>query len=185
MKAIKNRIVFASLLTFLIFSQVVFGQDSWKIAGDKITTNWSASVDPKKPLPDYPRPQMMRSNWINLNGLWDYAIRPSAENTKPSVYDGKILVPFAVESALSGIGKTVGKDNCLWYRTSFTAPKNLKSKRLLLHFGAVDWDCTVYINDKEVGKHRGGYDPFYFDITELLKKGKQELVVKVWDPTDD
>lgn len=185
MNAVKTRIVFTILFCCLLFTQVVIGQDSWKIAGDKITTYWSAFVDPKKPLPEYPRPQMQRSGWTNLNGLWDYAIRPNTENVKPSSYDGKILVPFAVESALSGVGKTVGKDNYLWYKTSFTGPKDLQSKRLLLHFGAIDWDCTVYINDKEVGRHRGGYDPFYFDITDLIKKGKQELVVKVWDPTDD
>ena len=185
MNAVKSRIVCTVLFVFLFFSQAVKGQDSWKIAGDKITTSWSAAVDPKKPLPEYPRPQMQRTNWTNLNGLWDYAIRPNTENIKPSGFEGKILVPFAVESALSGVGKTVGKDNYLWYRTSFTAPKDLKSKRLLLHFGAVDWDCTIYINDKEAGKHRGGYDPFYFDITDLIKKGKQELIVKVWDPTDE
>jgi beta-galactosidase/beta-glucuronidase len=185
MNAGNNRIIFTFLFVFLIFTEVLIGQESWKIVGDKITTSWSAAVDPKKPLPEYPRPQMQRTNWTNLNGLWDYAIRPNTENIKPSGFEGKILVPFAVESALSGVGKTVGKDNYLWYRTSFNAPKDLKSKRLLLHFGAVDWDCTVYINDKEAGKHRGGYDPFYFDITDLIKKGKQELVVKVWDPTDD
>jgi len=185
MNAVKNRIVFTVLFGLLFFTQVVIGQDSWKIAGDKITTSWSAFVDPKKPLPEYPRPQMQRANWINLNGLWDYAIRPNTGNVKPSAFDGKILVPFAAESALSGVGKTVGKDNYLWYRTSFAAPRDLKSKRLLLQFGAVDWDCTVYINEKEAGKHRGGYDPFYFDITDFIRKGKQELVVKVWDPTDD
>lgn len=185
MDAVKNRTVFALLIGFFFFAEVVVGQDSWKIAGDKITTQWSAIVDPKKPLPDYPRPQMQRPNWSNLNGLWDYAIRPNTENVKPRAFDGKILVPFAVEAALSGVGKTVGKDSSLWYRTSFTAPKDLKSKRLLLHFGAVDWDCTVYINNKEAGRHRGGYDPFSFDITDFIKKGKQEIVVKVWDPTDD
>ena len=185
MNAGNNRIIFTFLFVFLIFTEVLIGQESWKIAGDKITTSWSAAVDPKKPLSEYPRPQMQRTNWTNLNGLWDYAIRPNTENIKPSGFEGKILVPFAVESALSGVGKTVGKDNYLWYRTSFTAPKDLKSKRLLLHFGAVDWDCTIYINDKEAGKHRGGYDPFYFDITDLIKKGKQELIVKVWDPTDE
>ena len=178
----RNRIILLFISACFILPS--FAQTSWEIAGDKITTEWAAKVDPKKPLPEYPRPQMQRSNWVNLNGLWDYAIKPAAENA-PSAYDGKILVPFAVESALSGAGKQVGKDNHLWYKTNFTAPKNLNGKRLLLHFGAVDWRCTIFINDKKVGEHSGGYDPFYFDITDYLKKGQQKLVVQVWDPADD
>ncbi len=184
MFAIQKRtaVILFSVAAFIF--QNTNAQPHWKIAGEKITTSWAASVDYKKPLPDYPRPQMQRTEWINLNGLWDYAIKPISE-TQPSVYDGKILVPYAVESALSGVGKEVKKDNYLWYKTKFTAPKNLKAKKLLLHFGAVDWECLVYINGKEVGRHSGGYDPFYFDITEHLKKGQQELVVRVWDPSDD
>lgn len=177
----KNRFIF-SLFTFLLLSSI-HGQD-WKIAGNKITTSWAASVDPKKPLPDYPRPQMQRSNWTNLNGLWEYAITPVSVD-RPVAYQGKILVPFAVESALSGVAKEVGKDNLLWYRTKFPAPKKLNDKRLLLHFGAVDWDCEVFLNGQKIGSHKGGYDPFYFDITDHLKKGQQELVVRVWDPSDD
>ncbi len=174
----------ASIAILLYFFQTAGAQTSWKIAGEKITTNWAAAVDYKQPLPEYPRPQMQRTNWINLNGLWDYAIKPIAENI-PTAYNGKILVPYAVESALSGVGREVAKDNYLWYRTKFTAPKNLKNKKLLLHFGAVDWRCTVYINGKELSTHSGGYDPFYFNITGYLKKGQQELVVRVWDPTDE
>ena len=169
-------------ISFFLFEKTN-AQAPWKIAGEKITTNWAAKVDYKHPLPEYPRPQMQRTDWINLNGLWEYAIKPTAENIS-TVYDGKILVPYAVESALSGAGKEVGKDNYLWYKTKFTAPKISKNKILLLHFGAVDWQSTIYINGKELGTHKGGYDPFYFDITNYLKKGQQELIVKVWDPTD-
>ena len=184
MLAVKNRGAVTILVISILLVQNLIAQNAWKIAGDKITTTWAASVDYKNPLPDYPRPQMQRINWVNLNGLWDYAIKPTAEN-KPAAYDGKILVPFAVESALSGVSRVVGKENVLWYKTSFTVPKNIKNNRLLLHFGAVDWQCTVFINDKEIGAHTGGYDPFYFDITDHLKKGRQELVVRIWDPTDE
>jgi beta-galactosidase/beta-glucuronidase len=122
---------------------------------------------------------------MNLNGLWDYAIKPTGE-LKPTAFDGKILVPFAVESALSGVGKTPGKDNTLWYRRSFTVPSAFRGQNLLLHFGAVDWQCEVWVNGVRVGEHKGGYDPFSFDITSQVKKsGQQELVVRVWDPSDD
>lgn len=161
------------------------GNVSWEIAGDKITTEWAAAVDPSAPLPEYPRPQMVRENWSNLNGLWDYAISPVNAGT-PAAYDGKILVPFAVESALSGVGKRVGKDNNLWYRTSFTVPRSMRKQNVLLHFGAVDWHAEVFVNGQKAGEHKGGYDPFSFNITELLKgRGEQELIVKVWDPSDD
>ena len=170
-------LVFSSVLTF---SQ----QANWKIAGNKIITPWAEKVNPASPLSEYPRPQMVRGVWKNLNGLWDYNITPKKE-AMPNAYAGKILVPFAVESALSGIGKTVGKDSILWYRTSFAVPSTMKGKNILLHFGAVDWQTEVYVNGKSVGKHEGGFDPFSFDITSALQKGNQQLVVRVWDPTDD
>lgn len=141
-------------------------------------------VNPESNIPEYPLPQMVRAVWKNLNGLWDYNITPKKEAV-PNAYAGKILVPFAVESALSGIGKTVGKDSILWYRTSFAVPSTMKGKNILLHFGAVDWQTEVYVNGKSVGKHEGGFDPFSFDITSALQKGNQQLVVRVWDPTDD
>lgn len=166
-------------------SAYAFSQSSnWKIAGNKITSPWADKVNPASPLSEYPRPQMVRGNWKNLNGLWNYAITPKAE-AAPNTYAGKILVPFAVESALSGVGKTVGKDSILWYRTSFSVPAAMKGKSVLLHFGAVDWQAEVYVNGKKVGTHEGGYDPFSFDITSAIKKGSQQLEVRVWDPTDD
>lgn len=171
-------------LTFLAFAGMVAGQ-GWKPAGERIKTEWAAKIDPANPLPEYPRPQMARSDWKNLNGLWEYAITPKEANI-PSVYDGKILVPFAVESSLSGVQRNVGDDKVLWYRTTFTKPENWKADRLLLHFGAVDWKSDIWINNIKVGTHQGGYTPFCFDITPFMVKGKpQEIIVRVWDPTDN
>ena len=157
----------------------------WQPVGDKIKTPWTDKVSPANVLPEYPRPLMVRDRWINLNGLWDYAIRPAGE-AAPDLFDGKILVPFAVESSLSGVGRTVGKENELWYNRHFELPAAWKSDRVLLHFGAVDWKADVMINGMAVGSHKGGYTPFSFDITPYLLPGKvQKLTVCVWDPTDD
>ncbi len=155
----------------------------WKPAGERIATKWAEQIDVQNVLPEYPRPLMERDEWMNLNGLWDYAIRPAGEST-PDSYDGEILVPFAVESSLSGVGKELGEANELWYRRTFSVPSRWKGQRVLLHFGAVDWKATVWVNGNEAGVHTGGYTPFAFDITEYLKKGRNELTVKVWDPTD-
>jgi beta-galactosidase/beta-glucuronidase len=163
-----------------------FSQSSWKPAGDKILTEWAAKVDPRQPLPEYPRPQLVRSTWQNLNGSWQYAVLPASAQTIPTAYAGNILVPFAIESALSGVGKVVGKDSALWYQRTVTIPTTFKNKRTLLHFGAVDWQCDVYVNGKKVGAHKGGYDPFSIDITTALNKsGNQQIAVRVWDPTDE
>jgi hypothetical protein len=160
-------------------------QPSWKVVDGKIKTPWAEKLNPNNPLPEYPRPQMVRGNWKNLNGLWDYTIVPRSEN-KPSAFSGKILVPFAVESALSGVSKTVGKDSLLWYRTTFILPSSMNGKNVLLHFGAVDWEAEVYVNGQKVGTHQGGYDPFSFNISPALTKSKnQVLEVRVWDPSDD
>lgn len=176
-----------SLLLLSFLSTVSLAQTSWKPAGDKILTEWAAKVDATKPLNEYPRPQLTRKNWVNLNGLWQYAIVPAASAANiPATTDGAILVPFAIESALSGVGKTVGKDNVLWYKHTIDVPAALRKGKLLLHFGAVDWASEIYINGTKVGEHKGGYDPFSFDISAALKKGnKQEIAVKVWDPSDD
>ncbi|MEX1240093.1 MAG: sugar-binding domain-containing protein [Cyclobacteriaceae bacterium] len=176
------------LLLFISFSFVTLTRaqtPAWKIVGGKIATDWAEQVDPAHPLKEFPRPQMQRDTWLNLNGLWDYAIRPKG-TPEASAYDGKILVPYAVESALSGVGKTVGKENVLVYRHAVTLPKEFRNKKVLLHFGAVDWKCDVSVNGVSVGSHTGGYDPFYFDITTALKRtGAQEIKVIVWDPTDE
>lgn len=157
----------------------------WQPVEGKIMTRWAEEVRPDTVHPEYPRPQMKREEWKNLNGMWEYAIRP-AEEKAPEQYDGFILVPFPVESALSGVKKPVGKENRLWYRHTFTVPKEWSDKRLLLNFEAVDWETTVWINGHQMGTHRGGYDPFAFDITDALKnRGKQEIVLSVWDPINE
>ena len=179
----KNIMLLAGALTLAAIAK---GQTSWKPAGNKILSEWAAKVDPAKVLPEYPRPQLVRKDWVNLNGEWNYSILPLTRESIPASYDGTILVPFAVESALSGVQKTVGKDSVLWYERSFTLPASFRSKKTLLHFGAVDWQCDVYVNNKMIGSHKGGFDPFSFDISAALaKKGPQEIVVKVWDPSDE
>ena len=177
------------LITFiclLISGLTVMGQ--YAPAGDSLKTRWAAEVTPENVWQEYPRPQMTRPDWLNLNGLWDYAIRSKDVNSIDEIFidqfDGKILVPFCVESALSGVQKYVGKDNVLWYQREFEVPKSWKGKRVILHFGAVDWKCDVWVNDIKVGSHTGGYTPFSMDITQVLKKKGNVLKVRVWDPTD-
>lgn len=150
---------------------------------EQMKTPWGEEVTPENAWRQYPRPQLVRSAWMNLNGLWDYAILP-VNDAEPKKFDGRILVPFCAESALSGVGKIVQPDQRLWYRRQFEMPINWKGKKVLLHFDAVDWEATVWLNGKKVGSHRGGSDPFSFDISNYLKKGQQELVLSVWDPTD-
>src|SRR6185437_512301 len=157
---------------------------AWHPAAGPLATRWTATVSPTRALPEYPRPQMVRSEWTNLNGLWDYAIRPRGENV-PAAFDGRILVPFPIESALSGVMKKVGDGNRLWYHRTFTVPAAWRGRHVRLHFGAVDWEATVWLNGREIGAHRGGYDGFEYDITSALRPtGPQDLVVGVWDPTD-
>lgn len=147
-----------------------------------IMTKWGKAVTPANAWRSYPRPQMERHEWINLNGLWDYAITKAAA-AKPARMDGKILVPFAVESKLSGVARKVLPSDRIWYHRIFTVPADWKGKRTLLHFGAVDYDAEVFVNGAPVGAHRGGSDPFTFDITDFLKPGANELTVHVADPT--
>ncbi len=171
------------LILFLSISCIQKKETAWKIAENPLLTKWSQNVDPSKPWMEYPRPDMVRNSWINLNGLWDYAI--TTKGTKPSEWNGSILVPYPVESALSGVRKKVSENENLWYKRTFSIPNSWKKKHILLNFEACDWETTVWIDGNEVGNHRGGYDPFSFDITNSLGNKKlHELVVCVWDPTD-
>jgi beta-galactosidase/beta-glucuronidase len=197
---------------------------NWQPAQAPLMTRWAKDVSPTNVHPEYPRPQMVRKEWQNLNGLWDYAITakdvppptqwdeqtrgvirgsPIREKRSKPKWDGKILVPFPIESALSGVMKRVYETNRIWYRRTFEVPKKWSGKRVLLHFGAVDWEATVWVNGQQcgiwmkgqqlgigmngqqLGSHRGGYDAFTFDITDALKpEGEQEILVAVWDSTD-
>ena len=155
----------------------------WAPAGDRIRTPWASEVSPKNAHPEYPRPQMVRNGWKCLNGLWDYAITP-ADLPYPDAPEGKILVPFCVESSLSGVGRRVGADSALWYRLDFKIPGKWKD-RVLLHFEAVDWKAQAWLNGQYLGSHTGGYTSFEFDITDYMVKGRQRLVLKVLDGTDN
>ena len=170
-------------LAFLGFLSVQ-AHAQWKPVEGKIKTRWAEQVNPDNVLPEYPRPIMERAEWKNLNGLWEYAIIEKGSHT-PTSFDGQILVPFAVESSLSGVGKRVGESKELVYRRTFDVPSAWKGKKVLLHFGAVDWKADVWVNGIKVGSHTGGFTPFSFDITGALQsKGDNTLLVKVWDPTD-
>jgi hypothetical protein len=155
----------------------------WRPARTPLLTRWAAEVSPTNARPEYPRPMLVRGEWLNLNGLWDYALTP--RDQRPERYDGRILVPYPVESALSGVGDTVGPGRTLWYRRVFRVPPRWIGRNVLLHFEAVDWETHVWVNGHHIGGHQGGYDPFTFDITAALGgRGGQEILVSVWDPTD-
>jgi hypothetical protein len=178
-----------ALLTAMI--STTFAQPKWSAKTGPLMTRWSKEVSPDNALPDYPRPQMVRAKWMNLNGLWDYAItdKDAVHGASAAAqWDGQILVPYPIESALSGVMKRVSPEQRLWYRRSFKLPADwAKDTRVLLHFGAVDWDATVSVNGREVIRHKGGFDPFTIDVTDALKpdhQAEQELTVSVWDPTD-
>lgn len=171
------------LLSVLCVSCTRNNEINWKIAENPILTRWATEVDPLKPWLNYPRPDLVRNQWISLNGLWDYAITP--KDSKPEKWDGTILVPYPVESALSGVKKRVSEKENLWYKRTFTVPNRWNKKNILLNFEASDWETTVWIDGEKAGKHRGGYDPFTIDITQYLADQKDhELLVCIWDPTD-
>ena len=141
----------------------------WPPAEGVPMTEWGKQVSADHPvLPEYPRPQLVRHRWLNLNGLWDYAIT-SEKNSAPTAYDGKILVPFPVESVLSQVNKRVDEASRLWYRRTIEIPADWSGQRVLLHFGAIDWEATITLNGKTFPTHRGGYDGFTIDITDAPK----------------
>lgn len=154
------------------------------LAAGPMTTTWGDKVTADNAWQEYPRPQLERTNWTNLNGTWSYAVTPSESVTTPEKWDGEILVPFCLESHLGGVKRELQSDEALWYRRSFDAKKS-EGKRKLLNFEAVDYACEVWVNGKSVGTHRGGNTPFWFDITDALKSGKNELTVRVMDATED
>jgi hypothetical protein len=189
---------------FSFFAKASPVENEWRPAGVRLMTRWGKQVTPANAWLEYPRPQMMRERWLNLNGLWEYAIEGESgewrggrlENataspllnwngSMPKQWDGKILVPFAIESALSGVGKLVRPNQLLWYRRTFRTPPEWKGSRIILNFGAVDWHSIVLVNGKRVAENKGGYVPFSADITEALRPaGDQELALVVWDPTN-
>ena len=157
---------------------------AWTPKQAPIMTKWAAEVNPRKPLPDYPRPQLVRRDWLNLNGIWEYQSGNEGDSVPVGrTLSSEILVPYPVESALSGV---MEHHDRLWYRRSFTVPSPWRGKQVVLNFGAVDFESEVYINGKSVGVHRGGYLPFHYDVTPFLSKtGPQELIVRVLDATND
>lgn len=150
---------------------------------EAMLTPWGEALDREHPLPEYPRPQLRRNSYLNLNGIWEYAITKTAE--KPAAMQGEIVVPFSPETPLSGVGHILQPDEYLWYRRSVTLPEGFfRGGRLLLHFGAVDQCCTVWVDGQEAGSHTGGYLPFALDVTELIEGDAFTLELRVTDPTD-
>ena len=158
---------------------------AWSPKGDKIRTVWAEKVTPENVWRSYPRPQLQRSQWMNLNGLWKFAVTDQATTKKQVKYEGEILVPFAIESSLSGVQRTFLPTDKLWYQHNFTIDEDWKGKNIILHFQAVDYECQVWVNNKLAGTHKGGNNPFEFDITKFINKSGDQIVeLSVVDPTD-
>ena len=139
---------------------------AWTLKQAPIMTQWASQVNPNSPLPEYPRPQLVRTDWLNLNGVWQFKSGAAGDPVPVGQnLGGDILVPFPVESAISGVMQHYDR---LWYRRTFTVPAGWSGQRIMLNFGAVDWECEVYINGTSCGIHKGGYDPFSYDITSNL-----------------
>jgi len=181
MKARILLLVATALSDFL--GKSVIAQQKYQMQPVSIQTRWAKEVSPGNALAEYPRPQLVRKQWTNLNGLWDYAITPK-DSSVPLKPEGQILVPYPIESALSGVMKNLKPDQNLWYIKKITVPTGIASNHVILHFGAVDYQATVYIDGMEVGTHEGGYTEFSFDITKYLTKKEHTLFVKVYDPSD-
>ena len=170
----------------------------WRPVAVPLTTPWTSRVDPQSPLPEHPRPDFRRESWKSLNGLWDYALEPVAfqkqqgfvardsmtTGVPPAAYAGKILVPFAIDAPLSGVMHVLRPQERIWYRREVEPPAAWQGRRILLHLEASDWETSVYVNGQRIGQHRGGYDPFQFDITDALQPGRNTLHVCVWDATE-
>jgi beta-galactosidase/beta-glucuronidase len=167
----------------MLISAAIAVAQQWKPAPVTLMTEWGEKVTPENAWHEYPRPQFVRERWLNLNGLWEYTVT-SKTAPQPTLFEGQILVPFALEAALSGVGKTLQSTERLWYRRSFIVPAAWDGERILLHFSAVDYECAVWVNGGLVGAHKGGFDAFSFDITPYLKNGANELIVAVTDPSD-
>ncbi|MCE5187061.1 MAG: hypothetical protein LLF76_13140 [Planctomycetaceae bacterium] len=173
------------LICFVQYALIAEAVGAWNPAQTGLMTRWGKEVTPENAWRQYPRPQLARTQWLNLNGLWDYALQPRTASMPPQ-YDKKILVPFCVESALSGVGGKVTPQDRIWYRKDFEIPSEWADQRILLHFEAVDWETAVWLNGAYIGSHKGGYDRFSFDVTDYVSgRQRQELVVSVWDPTNE
>jgi hypothetical protein len=165
------------------FVTTLSAQVPWQMKQAPLMTQWAALIDTNAPLPEYPRPQLVRTNWLNLNGIWQF--QASATNDPVPIGEtlsNQILVPYPMESAISGIMQYY---EFSWYRRTFTVPSTWSGKHIILHLDAVDWQATVYVNGQEVGLHKGGYDPISYDITSYLNGGTNELIVNVYSPEDN
>ena len=171
------RRVLLPLILFLLTAGEVLG---WQMKQAPLMTQWAVLVDTNDPLPEYPRPQLVRTNWLNLNGIWQFQAG-ATNDTVPTnqTLSSQILVPYPMESAISGV---MQYHEFSWYRRTFTVPPAWSGKRIILHLDAVDWQATVYVNGQNVGTHKGGYDPFSYDITPYLNGGTNELIVQVYSP---
>lgn len=172
------------LKTIPIFLMFVAVAHAWQSAASRLLTPWGEKVSPENAWREYPRPAFERGSWQNLNGLWSYAVTSAQSPAAPTEWTGQILVPFALESALSGVGRALGADEALWYQREFTIISQAPGRRTLLNFEAVDYEAIVWVNGNRVGEHKGGGLPFSFDITSALQSGKNTLTVRVYDATD-
>lgn len=170
-------------LTFVSFmASLSTANPSWQPVAGSMLTQWGKAVTPDNAWREYPRPQMVRDNWTNLNGLWDFTVT-NRNAPKPTDWEEQILVPFAMETPLSGIGRRLEDNQAIWYRRTFEQGETM-GERSLLHFEGVDYACQVWLNGMQVGSHRGGNLPFSFEVSEALKPGMNEILLRVIDDTD-